>query len=448
MKTPIHAFSVYYNLLRSYVKLYLRVFYHKTTIVGRENIPSDKPIILAINHQNALMDALTVLGVLKHKNQPVFMARSDIFKSPLAAKILRFLKILPIYRIRDGIKSLQNNDAVFNEAVQVLTDKKMLAILPEGNHSGHRRLRSLKKGIARIAFQAEEQNQFQLDIQVIPVGLDYTHYINFGANLLVNFGTPMSLNNFKAAYLENPQKGMGEFMQALRENMLPGMLHIDDSDNYDEIEFLKDLYLIQHYQNRVKNIPHMEVLNRSQSFIEKILKLKSSAPEKFTELLSAAQNIKKAVQKLNLRPWVLYKKRYNWYNILISRILQFITLPVYLVGFLLNIIPFQMPVYFARKVKDPQFLSSFRFALGLLTFTFVYLIYLILLLVFIKPFVLAIGLFASIPVLGIVSFIYYRWYKKTSAKWRNNRYLKNKDATFMTMHKNMDRVKEIVEKVL
>ena len=171
MKKPIHKFDFWQNVLQQYTKLYIYTFYDRITVVGRDKIPTNKPVILAINHQNALMDALTVICSLKGPS--VFMARADIFQSKTIAKILRFFKILPIFRIRDGIKNLQNNDAVFEEAVELLVDNGRLGILPEGNHFGERHLRVLKKGIARIAFQAEERKNFSLDIQVVPVGLDY-----------------------------------------------------------------------------------------------------------------------------------------------------------------------------------------------------------------------------------------------------------------------------------
>ena len=57
------------------------------------------------------MDALAVL--FTHNGQPVFLARADIFKKKMIAAILYFLKILPVYRIRDGFSSLKANDEIF-----------------------------------------------------------------------------------------------------------------------------------------------------------------------------------------------------------------------------------------------------------------------------------------------------------------------------------------------
>ena len=101
-KENIEKYSARYALLKSAAGFWHNnVFYRKVIVLGRENINPDDPLIFAPNHQNALMDALAVL--FTHKGQPVFLARADIFKRKTIAAILYFLKILPVYRIREGL---------------------------------------------------------------------------------------------------------------------------------------------------------------------------------------------------------------------------------------------------------------------------------------------------------------------------------------------------------
>lgn len=418
MQKPIHHYNFWHGVLRRYVDLYLYTFYGKVTVIGKKNIPKNKPVILAINHQDALMDALTVLCTMK--GQPVFMARADIFKSPTAAKILRFFKILPIYRIRDGIDSLQNNDAVFEQAVAVLEDSKRLAILPEGNHFGQRRLRVLKKGLARIAFQAEERHNFELDIQIVPVGLDYGHYINFGHGLMVKFGKPFSIAPFKDLYLENKQKGMNALMHELRKQMIPNMLHIDDSGNYNEIDDIKEVYI--NYLDRHKKVfnNHWERVKRSQKVADNLIALKNTNEQKFFDLADKAKYIRKNVNRLKLRLWTIHQKKYPALINVFQYLLLLLLAPVFLLGFITNIGPFYLPVLAAKKIKDPQFVSSIRFVVALVTFTLFYLIYLVLLLFFLKPFYLALGIFVIIPFIGYFSYTYYVWFKKVVAQSRVN----------------------------
>jgi 1-acyl-sn-glycerol-3-phosphate acyltransferase len=128
-----------------------RLFYKKIIIEGRENIPGDAPVIFAPNHQNALMDPLAVLFTAG--NQVVFLARADIFKSKILARFFYWLKILPVYRIRDGADNLRNNDHIFDSTVKVLEHHRSIGLFPEAAHSNKRHLLSFKKGVPRIAFQ-------------------------------------------------------------------------------------------------------------------------------------------------------------------------------------------------------------------------------------------------------------------------------------------------------
>ena len=436
MKKPIHKFDFWQNVLQQYTKLYIYTFYDRITVVGRDKIPTNKPVILAINHQNALMDALTVICSLKGPS--VFMARADIFQSKTIAKILRFFKILPIFRIRDGIKNLQNNDAVFEEAVELLVDNGRLGILPEGNHFGERHLRVLKKGIARIAFQAEERKNFSLDIQVVPVGLDYSHYINFGADVLINYGDPISIADFRELYEENAQKGMNAFMQELRERMIPQILNIEDSEHYNEIETLKDIYIKHLLTKRKLKDDHKQILVKSQQIVNQLIDIKKNEPESFYKLGKTALHIKDNIKELGIRYWVPAQKRHGFLEIILNIFVLVVLFPLVAFGFVTNFIPFYIPVLASRKIKDPQFISSIRFGVALVTFLLFYLIYLILLLVFVKPWLLALGIFASIFICGIISFRYYVIVKKTFAKLKVNFWKIIKNETWLNLKYNWD----------
>lgn len=446
MKRPIHKFSYGYELIRRYFSLFFRVFYKKITIVGENNIPVDKPIIFTINHQNALMDALTVIGAVK--GQTVFMARADIFQSKFFAKILRFIKILPIFRIRDGVKNLQNNEAIFEEAIGILEAKRRLAILPEGSHLGERRLRVLKKGVARIAFQAEERHNFELDIHIVPIGLDYSNYINFGSNLLVNIGEPFPIKNYKELYLENPQKGMSVFLKELRERMKPQMLNIDDSESYDELKDIKDIYIQHLLAKRKLRNNHLKILTRSQQITDKLIEFKNINSDSFDKLGSVAKDVKVLIKKLGIRYWVPARKKYSLIGIILRYLLLVLMLPIFILGFTINFLPFYLPVVASTKIKDPQFVSSVRFGASMFSFLIFYLVYLILLLIFVTPWYLAIGILVGALLIGIVSAKYYIFFKKTRTKLKVNIWNSNKNSDWLELINSWDTVVEDTSKIL
>ena len=117
-----------YSFLRYYVDATFDWSFRHIEYHGLERIPNNAALIYAPNHTNAFMDDLSVLVV--HHAPTVFVARADIFRKPKMAKILRFLKIMPIMRIRDGYQNLQKNGAIMKEAVSVLEAKVPFCILP------------------------------------------------------------------------------------------------------------------------------------------------------------------------------------------------------------------------------------------------------------------------------------------------------------------------------
>jgi len=194
-KSNIEKYDFFYMLLKKYASfMHNNIFYRKVIVYGKNKLDFSKPTILAPNHQNALMDAMAVLCTLDR--QLVFLARADIFRKKLVARILYFLKILPVYRIRDGYDSLKQNDEIFNDTLRIMEHRNGLVILPEGSHDVYRRLRQLKKGICRIAFQTAEVSDFKTEINIVPVGLEYSHYWLFRQVLTVVYGHPINVSEY------------------------------------------------------------------------------------------------------------------------------------------------------------------------------------------------------------------------------------------------------------
>ena len=105
----IEKHSFRFSALKAWMQFWHnKIFYRKVVYVHREKVPLQDHLIFTPNHQNALMDALAI--EFSFENQFVFVARSDIFKNKFIARLLYFLKILPVYRIRDGYESLRSEE--------------------------------------------------------------------------------------------------------------------------------------------------------------------------------------------------------------------------------------------------------------------------------------------------------------------------------------------------
>lgn len=203
-----------YTFLRPYVDWMFRRSYRNFQCVGRENIPDDGAIIYAPNHTNALCDAMSVLGI--DRGRKVFVARADIFKDPKKAKILNWLKIMPISRVRDGLDEVRHNDETIDKAVDTLRDGVPFCIFAEGTHHPDRTILPLSKGIFRIALQANERFGAEKPVYIVPVGLKYGDYYHLWDSLTMQIDKPINVTAF---CLQHPEYSYPQMMMALREEL-------------------------------------------------------------------------------------------------------------------------------------------------------------------------------------------------------------------------------------
>ena len=228
----IQDFDGIYAFLRHYVDFMLRMAYRRIKYVGLEKVPADGAVIYAPNHTNALMDALVILAM--DRKQKVFVARADIFRNPKVAKILRFLKIMPIMRIRDGMDEVRKNTEIIHKSVDVLLDKVPFCILPEGRHQAKHSLLPLSKGIFRIALEAEELMDGRLPLYIVPVGLEYGNFFRFRSTVLVQTGEPINVSAFLKEHKQLTQPEVMNLMKdELTERMKEVILYIPDDEYYD-----------------------------------------------------------------------------------------------------------------------------------------------------------------------------------------------------------------------
>lgn len=186
-----------YTFLRHYVDSCTLASYRRMQVRGV--IPEEKAVLICPNHTNTLMDALVVLR--SRKAPTVFGARADIFSQPAVAKILRFLKILPMVRRRDGIRNVLRNYETMEEVQDVLANNTPFCMFPEGRHNPGRELQPLQKGVARMAFQSAADRP----TLVVPVGINYSDFFHYRGRCELVYGDAIDVNEFLAAHQDQPE---------------------------------------------------------------------------------------------------------------------------------------------------------------------------------------------------------------------------------------------------
>lgn len=222
--------KIWYESVRLFVKISLEFYAKKIKVYGKENIPKKGAVLFAINHPNALMDPLFVTSNSKRENH--YLVRADVFKKPLIKKALGSLNLMPIYRIRDGRNQLSNNEEVFEKCFNILKRKETLIIFPQGGHSRDRNIKPLSKGFTRIVFGALEQNP-DLEITVIPVGVTYQNSSNYPSKVCVQFG---DLIDSRAIFSSNPKpKAINILKSEVSKQLQKLTVHIPDDENYNTV---------------------------------------------------------------------------------------------------------------------------------------------------------------------------------------------------------------------
>ena len=429
-KENIEKFSTGYALLKSVAGFWHnKVFYRKVIVLGSENINPDHHLIFAPNHQNALMDALAVL--FTQDGQLIFLARADIFKKKIVAAILYFLKILPVYRIRDGFSSLKGNDEIFIKTIDVLKNKNGLVILPEGDHAGFRRLRQLKKGICRVAFQSDEATGFNLNIKIIPVGIEFSNYSRFRQVLTVVYGKPIEVSQFFELYKVSPERALNELRSKLSDEMKSIMVHIESEEDYEAIDELRSMI-----NGRFSDDIRFPKLFRDRILVNKMNLLKESDPARYSRICSLSLDIKKKAKELNTDYRLLEKKKHPLGWLLAGMIGIVLTFPLFIYGNIFNLPFMEIPNLQIRNIKDPQFHSSIRYGLSL-ALAFVFLpLYLILSLFIFPPWWLGLLIFLTLPLSGLFAWNYYLQFRRIRGGFRIRNLINQNDTTFIQLHHN------------
>lgn len=252
-----------YVFIKSYVKMALHFYFNRIKVVGRENLVGNGPFLFAANHQNAFMDG--VLISITNSFPIHFLIRADIFRKPLARAILKFMKLMPVYRIRDGYSSLSKNQEQFDECIRLFLKKESVLIFPEGNHGDTRRLRPLSKGFTRIAFEAERQHP-EMKLKVIPVGINYSHHRAFNSRASIYLGKPILVSEY---YKEPIPTQSTLFKERIDVEIKSLITHIEDEERYEEIltklnATNPDYFYPFETNERIRKISHGETVARTE----------------------------------------------------------------------------------------------------------------------------------------------------------------------------------------
>ena len=419
--SDIDKYSWKYDLYNSYLRFnHNHVYYKEYRVMNQENIPKEGvPTFIIGNHQNGLTDALTLLYMFPDKRQPVFIARGDIFKNNIVARLLHFLKILPSFRNRDGDRSdVRANSGVFNIAAHVLNRGGTLVMFPEASHQAGHYVGDFKKGFPRIAFAAEELADYKLGLQIVPVNIHYSDYYNFRSKAILTVGEPFPIDSLFELYQSEPNAAYLA-LNAMAREKIKTLTMDEDKEYFHEYDQLREILHRQRIINNGKNPDDLyEERLEDMKIVDELNQLKIDNNEHFTVLMELAREYTKGLKKLNLKNWLIDRK-VTLSQLLGKSFLLLLTFPFYLFGLINNFLPFYFSTFLKSKIKDRQLHSSMNFAPGVnLSFPLMYIIILILAWVISGRFWVALVYLLAAFLSLFIYYSYKKSFVKLKASWR------------------------------
>lgn len=242
-----------YRSIRLYCTSALWFYFKRWQIATAKQLPTG-PIIFVANHQNAFLDAVVMACSMNRTSW--FLARAGVFEKRWAQTVLTWLKMMPVFRFRDGFSTIKKNDKTFDACIALLEKKEAISIFAEGNHDGRWRLRPLQKGFARIALAAEEKNDWRLGLKIVPVGIQYENGNASQSRVLVTFGESFLVRDV-IHQQDAPVQQIQDLITYTASSLEPLILHLSE-DNYQD----RETYLLTH-RYVVKNLSEQLVVDQA-----------------------------------------------------------------------------------------------------------------------------------------------------------------------------------------
>lgn len=439
----LEKWSFRYWLLKQYVKLAYWLFHREIVVSGRENIPRGQPVIFASNHPNALSDILSL--VCAAPQQVVWMGRASLFKARWAIPFLRFLKIIPVYRIRDGKDTLKGNEASFETALGILKQNGALGLYPEAAHSGKRVMLAHKKAIPRMVFLAGEKSGDTMNIQIVPVGIHYDQYFHFGRRLLISFGKPLPSAGYYPLYRQNPHQATLRLRDDIYNAILPLVLNYQSDTHYEGFEAVREIAGKSFARAQGLAGTLRGQLHADQALAARLDSLAADHPREATQLAGKATQLRLDFRNLKLRSWLCDHSEENKSKAWLSTLLLLATFPFFLQGWVFNIIPFAgLGKGIKGRIKDPVWFSTFTFGLGIVVFPLFYLLILLVAVSSFLPWPYAMLFVISLPFAGKLAFSWYVTLLKTRGRWRWLQIKRRNRALYENLHQ---RKAEIISEI-
>lgn len=408
-----------YYLLKSIVALGIRLYYGKIKVLNRQHLEGNQATIYIANHPNTLMDAWLIGFVSK---RPVyFMAKATLFSSPLRKKIMKSLNMIPINRQGEGRTDGVANQDSFEACYRLLEEGKCLLIFPEGTSHLERHLRELKSGAARIAMETEARNDNNLQLRVVPIGLNYMQADRFRSSVVVNVGSPIQVAEYIPEDPKQTREAVKRLTELFRMRLEQVLVNSPEKEEEKLTEKLFHIFDSHYLKNEGKGVEGE--LKFMKKIRDRLAELKITQAWKIEQIEELQENITWKLERYALRADFLDRRlrvRMFLRQLFFSVLGLLIALPVFIYGLIHNIVPYKVTDVLVPKItKEIEYYAPIAVLIGLVFYPLIYVSFLLTVNLFVDfTFWDKVIYFCSMPLAGLASYYMYQYLKHISFKWR------------------------------
>lgn len=360
-----------YKIFKWLFYLTTKAYFRSIYIQGKDFIPlKNKPVIFAANHPSSFMDP--ILLAVQIKRPLYFLARGDIFKNKIARRIFDKLHMIPVYKPDLSPGQVHKNEMIFEKCYDHLARNKTVMIFPEGISKTERRLRSIKTGVARIALGAEEKDNFDLDLTIIPIGLNYSNPHYFKSDVFVNIGKPIQVNDYKDIFLKDPKQGVLHLTERVKTELEKRIVIIKDEQFEKIIRQIEILYRSKLRDDSKLKEKATQDFYLSQDIVKAVEYYAKNEPELLKDFEQKITSYLKQLKLIKIRDTQIKSSSISL-NLIWRMIYFTIGFPVFLYGLITNVVPFKLAEFISEKILIREdFIGSIKIAVGMSVFLIMY----------------------------------------------------------------------------
>jgi glycerol-3-phosphate O-acyltransferase/dihydroxyacetone phosphate acyltransferase len=330
-----------YRLVRTFARILLALFYRRIEVVGAARVPTGGPLIVAANHQNALVDPMLLMTSLPRPLVP--LAKAPLFRHPLIGPFLFLAGALPVHRRQESGSEPVDNTAMFRSAIAGLEAGGAILVFPEGDSKPEPVLRALRTGTARMLLAAEAARAGTLGVRLVPAALVYHEPGAFRAGrALVIFGEPVAIADCIALYAADPIAAARRLTERLAAELRRVMVEAEDRRTFRLLELLTTMWAEEFSEAARDGAARAAWMQQAMAAYRH---LQLAEPARIAAFRSRVERYAKALELAGLRErQVARPPRWGvaWRYALREGLALVLGAPLAAVGILLHVVPYQL----------------------------------------------------------------------------------------------------------